>query len=87
MEGKRRRKQQRMRWLDSVSEAMSMNFDRLWTLVEDRVIWGAAVQGLTKTSTWQQQWDSTGCHRARIIQLRSTIKKQLSYILDNHACQ
>ena len=51
-EGKRRRGQQRTRWLDSVIEATNMNLVQLQEAVEDRRAWRALVHGVTKSRTW-----------------------------------
>ena len=55
IEGKRRREQRMRRW-DSISNSMDMNLSKLQEIVKDREAWYAAVHGVTKSRTWLSDW-------------------------------
>ena len=72
IEGKRRRGQQRMRWLDSIIHSVDMDLSKLWEIVKDGKAWCVAVHGVVKTQTQlkdeqQQQLCSVWCRQTHSL--------------------
>ena len=59
IEGRRRRGQWRMRWLDGIIDSMDMNLSKLWEIVKDRKAWRVLVPGVTKSWAQLSNWTAT----------------------------
>ena len=68
--GRRRRGQQRMRWLDGITDWMDMSLNELWELVLDREAWHAVIHGVTKS--WKRPSDGTTIFRLWLYFLGNT---------------
>ena len=65
--GQNEKGQQRMRWLDSITDSMYTNLSKLQAIVEDRGAWGGAVHGVAKSQTWFSNWTTITWFKSSMV--------------------
>ena len=82
-ESKRRRGQQRMRCLDSITYSMHMNLSKLWEIVKDREAWNATLHGIAKSQTWLSHWTTVPLYYRIFPSLHKVLLDRISLLISN----
>ena len=76
IESRRRRRQQRMQWLDGIIDTMDMSLSKLREMVKDREAWRAIVHGVTKSQTRPSDWTTRACQVPGLFSILGTLGEQ-----------